>query len=446
MRFPILLSLALALVAQTARAVEVSFEQDSSLPLIYLNVVVKEGSASDPSGSFGMTNFMGEMLLRGTQSRTKEQIDLELDQMGARLEVETRPESLIFRGAVLSSQLKPFLQLLGEILTQPSLPPVELRKLKNEIVSALLEEQSRDSGLANRRFNSFLFQGHPYGKPVLGTVKDVEKFTAQAVLAHYSRLIRDHKLLVLGTGAAETKEINEWANSLGATRAGGEEPKRLSAPQNGSGLRVLIVDKPERTQTQIYAGQIGVRFTDPRFFPLYLGNHAFGGGTFSARLMQEIRVKRGWSYGAGSAFRSGSQPRMWFVHLFPAAKDTPQALALSLKMIGELKIQGITPAEFDFSKMSLVNSAGFIYNTPQKRVENLLAEKTLGLPDGFMKSYGAEVAGLNLEQVNAALKDFLKPEQLAVVVLGTAKELKPKLAKELGIPESQIQVSPYTVE
>src|SRR5688500_1513374 len=100
------------------QAAEVSFEKDPKLPIVYLNAAFKAGAVTDPASQSGMTNFMGEMLIRGTKSRTKEQLDLALDQMGARLEVETRAEALIFRGAVLSSQLEPFLKLVTEVLTE----------------------------------------------------------------------------------------------------------------------------------------------------------------------------------------------------------------------------------------------------------------------------------------------------------------------------------------
>src|SRR3954453_11556481 len=105
----------LAIVQAAKAAVESAVEQDSRLPLVYLNVAIKAGAVSDPQGESGITNFMGEMLLRGTRLRKKEQIDLEFDQMGARLDVDTRGESMIFRGAVLSSQLDRYLKLVTEI-------------------------------------------------------------------------------------------------------------------------------------------------------------------------------------------------------------------------------------------------------------------------------------------------------------------------------------------
>jgi zinc protease len=433
----------------SSHASEVSFEVDNSLPIVQINVAIKAGGASDPEKQLGVTNFMGEMLLRGTLLRNKEQIDLALDQMGAVLAVETRSESMILRGAVLSSQLDNFLDLLNEIVTKPSFPEREMPHLKSEVVSQILEEMGSDSDLASRKFTEILFKNHPYGKPILGKTTTVNKLTRKEVIDQYEKIFDDQQLLVVGTGDASQEKITVWSQRLGETlhkMHPNSKVETIAVPKNLPTRELVIVDKPHRTQTQITGGQIGIRMTDPRFFPLYLGNHAFGGSSFSARLMQEIRVKRGWSYGAGSYFRSSKQPRSWQFHLFPAAKDTPPALALTLEMISDVKAHGITQAEFDFAQTSLVNSAGFMYDTPKKRVENKLIERTLDLPDGYMKSYGPEIQKVQLEQVNNALHDFLEPDHLLTVVVGTASELKEKLAKAAGIPVDQVQVVPYTEE
>lgn len=432
-------------------AKEFDFEVDSRLPIVNINVAIKSGSVTDPEGQIGLTNFMGEMLLRGTQARNKEQIDMALDQMGARLEVETRAEALILRGEVMSSQLDPYLSLLTEIITQPKFPQQEIRKLKEEIISVIQEEMGHDSSLISRKFAEFLFLNHPYGKPILGKIQDIENLNFKKVQDHYQTLFQDPLMIVVGSGDAQLEKLSHWANQLSgllprATSIPAQKLEKVSIPQNFKNRRVFIVDKPERSQTQIDFGQVGIQMTDSNFFPLYLGNYAFGGPSFSSTLMQEIRVKRGWSYGANSSFRFGRQPRSWQVHLFPAAKDTAQALVYSLKLAENLKQSGLTLNQFEFAKESLMKSSGFMYNTPAKRVENKLLEKTLNLPDGFMKSYGTELKKVNFQAVNNALKEFLKPDQMAVVVLGTASELKPALAQELGIAPNEIQVVPYTQE
>ncbi len=434
--------------ASISQAMDVSFEEDHSLPVVQVNLAVKAGSVTDPAGQSGITNFMGEMLLRGTRSKTKEQIDLALDQMGAKLAVETRSESIIFRGAVLASQLDKFLALVTEIVTQPSFPETEIRKLKAENVSELLEELGEDSALESRNFQEFLFEGHPYGKPVNGKIKDVEAFTRAKAMAQYTRFVHDKNLLVVSSGDTTQDIIKKWADGIAEKLPSGNKPvvASVSAPKNADHRRMMIVDKPDRTQTQMSAGQIGVKMTDTDFFPLYVGNFVLGGPTFSSRLMHEIRVKRGWSYGANSGFRFGQEPRYWRAHLFPASKDSAPALAETLHLIDELKKSGITADEFAFAQSSIVNKSGFMYNTPAKRVENAILEKTLNLPTGFMKSYGPEVAKVTRNEVNSAMSKYLKPEQLAITVVGTASELKEALAKAAGIPADQVVVKPYAKE
>ena len=186
--------------------------------------------------------------------------------------------------------------------------------------------------------------------------------------------------------------------------------------------------------------------THPDFFPLHVANYAFGGPSFSATLMMEIREKRGWSYGASSGFRFGLEPRLWSLYLFPAEKDTAPALEYSLKLLQDLKEKGLKPEDFEFAKRSMINSVGFMYSTPSKRVENKLLEKTLNLPDGFMKSFGEQIQKVQLSEVNTALKNFIQPDRVTISVLCTAKDLKDSLTKAAGVTPDHVQVAPYTLE
>jgi zinc protease len=446
------LVISLCLPSVISYGAEVFFEENPSLPLINLSIAFKTGVVKDPIGRSGITNFTAEMLLRGTQFHPKEELDLQLDQMGASLDVESRIESIILRGSVLSSQLDRYLALVTEIITQPVFPDQEIIKLKGETVSMIQEELGHDSSLGARAFSKFLFRNHPYGNPVLGKVRDIQKFTPDEIQRHYKALFQDKFLLIVGSGDSSQDKILTWATHLGKTLSitnqGSLEqnPAPVARPQDTDRRRLLIIDKPERSQTQINLGQIGVTLTDPDYFSLYLGNHAIGGPSFSSILMQEIRVKRGWSYGANSNFRHGLQPRSWHAHLFPAAKDTAPALAYTISILENLKKNGITQESFDFSKRSLINSAGFMYNTPAKRVENKLLEKTLNLPEGFMKQYASHLAQLQRDRVNQALKEFLKPDRIAITVVGTAKALTDSLAKAAQISPEQIEVEAYNLE
>ncbi len=438
-----------SLITLNASAIETRFENDSSLPIVYLNIAIKGGSSNDPKGESGIGNFVGEMMMRGTKTRSKAQIDEALDQLGATLSVEARSEALIFRGRVLSSKITDYMEIVQDIVTNPTFPEKEIKKLKTEITSAILETRGKDSGLGKVFWEGFLFDGHPYGKPILGKTKEIEKISRASILKHYQNLFQDRNLLVIGSGDTENSFVETWAKRIAEKlpNTAGENPIHTAeAPKDSAKRLVRFIDKPDRTQTQLYFGQVGLRLTDPDFFSVYLANHVFGGGSFSARMMVEVRVKRGWSYGAHSYFRHGIRPRSWQAYTFPATKDTPNAITLVDTMIRAFREKGITQEEYTFARESLINSAGFAYNTPGKRVENLLLEKTLNLPDGFMKTYAENLAKTTPAGVNAAVKKYLKPDQMKVMVLGTAKDLKPKVAASLKISENEIEVVPYTKE
>ncbi|NDD91313.1 insulinase family protein [bacterium] len=443
----VLVFLSFGMVSQ-ANALEVLTERDSRVPLAYINVVLRTGSVADPIGKAGITNFMGDMLLRGTQRHTKEEIDLLLDQWGAMLGVETRTESVVIRGAVLSSNLKAFLDLTQEIMTQPTFPQSEIDKVKKETLSGLLAQQGNDNSLAGRKFGQFMFPGHAYGRPIDGTASEVSKFDRDLLFQQHRRIFRKELILVLGVGDIDRRLMESWANRLVSDlpKSTAEPLPAASKPEFSAPRRLQIVDKPNRTQTQILIGQVGTLMTDPDYYALYLGNVAFGGGSFTSRLMQEIRVKRGWSYGASSAFRFGLQPRSWRVHLFPAEKDTAAALTTSLQLIESLKKDGITEKEFQSAKQSSINSAAFINDTPKKRIENRIVEETLGLPEGFFAGLADNLKKISREDVNRALAKFLTPEKLTITVVGTAERLKKDLANAVGIPADRVVVTPYTAD
>jgi zinc protease len=444
MMFPILLSLVFG--SQFSYAVEIDFERNATLPLVYLNIVVKTGSAADPVGQSGLTNLVAEMLMRGTRHNTRDQFNQKLDQFGAQIDVETRTDSVLIRSAFLKERLLDVLPLLREMVTEPSFNETELAKVKSETKSNILESLSDDESLGLYWFQKFLFESHPYGKPTIGYASQISKASIIDIEDHYKKLFQPDNLIVVGSGDATVGAIESWAASLNSIpKTTGRLPE-LTFPNEQTTRRVFIVDKPGLTQTQIFIGKTGIRMNYTAFFPIHLANHIFGGSGFQSTLTQEIRVKRGWSYGAWSSFRFGKVPRYWNAYLFPALKDTVNAVDVTLKLIEELKTKGISQSEFDYARSSLMNKSGFMYDTPRKRAENIILEKTLDLPSGLMKGYSAGIEGTTLTQVNLEIQKFISMDQLTIVVVGPAQDLKAGLAKVTGVSEEKIVVRKYTDE
>ena len=430
-----------------SEAGELIVEQDRALPLVYISVVFKGGATQDPDGKNGLTDIMGKFMLRGTKLKTKNQIFLALDQLGASLGFETRAEFIALRGAVLSENLKPFLELLSEIITSPSFRSQELEKLKKEEISSLLDELGQDRDLIKLRFDQYYFKGHPFSKSNSGRIKDIQNLTVPDLTQHYAKLINDSQMILLASGDAHQDDFKNFMREIHEKRNNPAQLNLLSEfthhPQKN---KVVIFDKPERTQTQVLIAQKGISFNDPKLDALQLANYAFGGGSFNARLMMELRVKRGWTYGAGSGFKLGNQAHTWRMSFFPKNSDTPAAIKEALHLVKELKDKGLTQAEFDFAKQSLTNSAGFSFNTPSKRLENKLIEIIYHLPENYQRNFASRLQKLTLPNVNQALKDFLTPDQMLIGLVATSKTSKSDIAKTLGINEKEIDVQDYQKE
>jgi len=421
------------------------FEKTDRSPIVNLALVLKSGGVQDPVEKQGLSNFVGEMLLRGTRVRSKAEFERKIDELGAEIAVEVRAEALIIRCAVLEKKIEPFLALLKEAITEQVFSAVEIEKLRSELLSGLNDMKARDGRLAQELLPHLLFPEHPYGHFLMGHQKSLKSIQKKDIQQHYQALFHRTAFTLVGNGPVTPARMEEWFRELNQKLP--EAPQKqfvLSNPASASQRHVYIIDKPDRTQTQVIVAQKGALISSDAFFPLHVGNFAFGGGSFSSRLMQEIRVKRGWSYGAGSNFRFGTRERSWSLSLMPKTEDTVPALKHVLTMLDDLKMNGITESEFGQAQASLANGAAFTSNTPEKRIENRVLEITLDLPLGYMDTWKKRILETKLSNVKTELGKFIAPEGLTIVILATkTPELLAGIEAATGVKSDQIKVIRY---
>jgi len=194
------------------------------------------------------------------------------------------------------------------------------------------------------------------------------------------------------------------------------------------GRRILIVDKPERSQTQIAVATLGSHPSERAHVPLIVGNTAFG-GLFSSRLNEEVRGKRGLSYGASSSLTVGRTRDLWAMHTFPAAKDAVACLQLQLDLFDKWVASGITQDELRRSKSYLKKSHAFEIDTPSKRLDQVLDVELLDLPKRYHSHFVEHVGKVERKDIQSALKHGLAHDSQVIVIVATAKELRPQLAR-----------------
>lgn len=411
---------------------------------VHLNVVLRSGALHDPAGAEGTAYLASQMLVRGTKRRTREQFDEALDAMGAELDVSVGRESVVLEGEVLSRNLDRFVALLGEALREPAMDPDELGLLVRLTQAELEQVRDSDADLCGDLFARHMWGPHPFGRPVKGTESTVGAIRQGDVAAFSRRHVAAPNVLIAAAGDVTRPHLDALLHEhLGSLDGPVPAEPPLGGLGHGAGVRVLLVDKPERSQTQVRWGHPCIAAGDPDYFPLMVGNTIFG-GTFTSRLMQEIREKRGWSYGAYSRLFTDRRTGGVVMSYYPAAEDTVPALALGQQLFGDLVEHGVTDDELAFTKSFLVNGFPFQVETPARRMWQLAQIELLGRPADFLDTWVERVSSLTRDEVNRALRTHLHPDHLALAVVCTAEPLRDAIAALPGV--RSVRTVPYDAE
>lgn len=419
-------------------------EESRQLPMIDFQLTLRTGSAQDPAAREGVARMTARLVRMGTRRQRASQIEEKIDALGATLGIETAPGYTRFSGSVIKRNVGPFLALLGKLLTEPAFRAADLAQVQRETLADLVDLRDNDRALASREFRRAVFGTHAYGRPPLGTAASVAALDRDAVLAHYDTHYVAPNMVIGFAGDLDAAEARALVTThFAALRTGTAPSFALPAPRMARGRRVVLVDKPGRTQTQVFIGGLGTRPRDPDHVPLVVANTVFG-GTFTARLMREIRSVRGWSYGASSRLSIDRQRDAWLMYTFPAAGDAVNCVRLQLELFDTLLRDGITAEELRFAQDYLANSNAFEVDTASKRLDQRMDVELLELPRDYFDRHVERVRAVTLAEANAALRARLSRDDLAIVMVATASEVREGLAALEGV--SRVDVIPFDRE
>ncbi len=414
-------------------------ESDHALPLVQMSISLRTGAAFDPSGREGLTRFMGRLMRRTGGGLDSNEIENRLDTLGSSFGIEATHSTLSFAGTVIRRSLEPFWELAEQVVTKPSFDDAEFGRLLRETEGELIDARDNDRSIARRWFRRRLFDGHPYGRSVSGWLRSVAAIEQADVQAQWKRMLTQGNVTFGFAGDINPDEANELAQHLTSQLPVGDAgDNSVAEPGAIPGRNLLIVDKPARTQTQILIGTLGSHPDDEDHIPLHVANTAFG-GTFTARLTQEVRAKRGWSYGAYSSLPYGRRRSAFSMWTFPKAEDAAPCIALQLEMLEKWRSDGLTQEELDRAKNFLVGSHAFAIDTAGKRVGLKLDADLYRLPEGYFDAYLENVKRVSLEEANAAVRNRLSTDDMLVAVVGTEADIGDSIRKAIpNIGKSEV--------
>jgi zinc protease len=406
-------------------------EESHALPLVSIVVALRSGSAFDPPGKEGVARITARMLRRGCAGMKAHEIEDAIDRLGGELSIDLSASSLAIDAQVIGRNVEPFVDLVAQLLATPQFPEDELARLKRETAAEIVEARDNDRALAQRFFRASVFPGHAYGRSSHGSVASVESITREDVRAFYAKHFSQQNLVLGFAGDVTEAQAKALAARLCAKLpAGARVADVVPSPAPLSGRRLVLVDKPERSQTQIMIGGLGTWPHDDDHVALSVANAVFG-GTFTSRLMKAVRSERGWSYGAYARLAIDRQRQSFSMWTFPQATDAAPCVALELELLEAWRTGGVTPAEVEFIRQYLIRSQAFEVDTAPKRLHQALDVEVLGLPKDYHSAYEANVARVTPEAASQAVQRRVSTRDLVIVVVGTASEIRAPLEKAI---------------
>ena len=407
-----------------------------ALPMVTAYLVAQGGSSTDPVGRAGLADLTAELLTKGTSTRTATDVVREVENLGGAIGGSTVRDGMFLSLTVKSDELVPAMNVFADVAMHPAFKAEELERERTQALDGLKVAYSEPSQLASMVASRAVYGDGPYGKPADGTPTSLTAIRQSDVAAGYRAFWRPDTTTLVMAGDITPDAAEQLAKRLfgGWARPAGPPvpPPPAGAP---AAPRTVVVDMPQAPQAAVVVARVAIARNDPRYYPMLVAEQALGGG-YGARLNQEIRVKRGLAYGAGSSFQARRSPGPLAASTQTKNTTVPDVIDL---IRGEMERMGkdiVPPAELDARKATLIGGFGRQVETTDG-IAGFIAGLVLeDVPPAEIGRYSASVNAVTGDQIRSVSRDLIDPAPASVIVVGDARQFAPRLqAKE---PKAQV--------
>ncbi|WP_233424340.1 M16 family metallopeptidase [Pseudanabaena biceps] len=400
-----------------ANGLKVLLLRDRSTPTVTLVGQINAGAGFDSIEKAGLAGITAQNLTNGTTTKDALTLASRLENVGASLGFSAGRESVGISGISMAKDLPIVIDQLADLLQNANFPNKEFELNLQRNLLSLKSELDNPSSLARRIFQSTIYpKGHPFN--AMKTEATLKSLKREDLVSFYKKYYRPDNTILTLTGDFEPAVVrNLLEEKLGKWQAVGQPPQfKFPKVANLAATSEKQVALAGKTQAVTLMGHPSISRNDPEYYPALMLNQVLGGDTLSSRLGTEIRDRLGLTYGIYSFFQAGKPPQGTFiVQMQTSGKDTQKAIDATVALLKDVRDKGITPAEFEVAKKSLINSFSTEFANPDSIAESLLSDETYGLPVGDFYKFPQRIQSVTLEQVNRAAKELLQPDKLLIV-------------------------------
>ena len=400
------------------------------LPTVSYSLWIKSGALSDPKDMPGLASFTAD-LLDSTAKRDIIQIASELDEMGASFHADAAYGSNLttITSSGLTESADKVMEIMSDIVLNARFPAGDLRAYQRRQGDRLFRQRVNPDFLARERFNRAIYGD--FGAAILSpTPESLNKATPEALKAFHDKYYMPNNAILAISGDLTVTRATELAKKY----FGEWKNRPVEAPVFGSvtgpvAAKTYLVDRPGSVQSNILAGGLSLRRSDPDRMPLWVANQILGGAP-SARLFSNLREGKGYTYAAYSYVSSDLFPGVFVAKTEVRNNVTEPSLHELLYEFKRLRDEKVPQAELEEAKGSIVSSFALSLENPSRIAESWMAVKYYGLPADYYDKYSDQIAKIDADAVQRVARKYIDLDHLQVIVVGDAKQVRHGLAKD----------------
>ncbi len=409
------------------------------VPLVYFRLVTHGGSAADPAGHAGLASMATALMREGTANRSGPQIADAIDFIGGSLFAAAGMEYCAVQEEVLTKDTDTGLDLFADIILHPTFPQDELERERQQRLAFLESMKEDPSTLASQAFTRGVYQGHPYGIQTMGTKASIGTLTRDDLTEFHRSIFVPNNCTLVVVGDFRSEELlGKIRRAFDGWQAGARHRETLPLPGTLTGRHVVVVNKPDATQIQIAAGNIGVDIKHPDAFAVKVANAVLGDG-FTSRLMDALRVKRSLTYGVRSSFPSNLFGGTFVISTYTKNESVKEMLDAMLAEVRQFRDQGATRDEVKKAQNFLAGSFARGLQSPEALAARLTDNEVYGFPEDYVETYIEKLRAVSPADVRRVARERVPLDDLLLVLVGPVDQLRPVAAKYGEVSVAAIQ-------
>jgi zinc protease len=402
------------------------------VPLIDVFALVKTGAAADPAGQEGLASVTAGLLRKGTKTRTAQQFSADFDYIGGSFGADAGADFTNISAEFLTKDLARGLELFSDAVLHPTFPQNETDKILAQSLDGVKSAKDEPQAVLGLYYGGYLYGSHPYGRPSDGDELSLKRIQRDTIAKFYEANYAPGNTILGIAGEFDAAEVRKkLEETLGAWPARTVANTSISAVPPAKGKRLLLIDKPDATQTYFAIGNIGTAVNDPDRVPIRVVNTIFG-GRFTSDLNEALRVESGYTYGARSFFDSRKAPGPFEIASFTKNETTTPAIDLALQVLEKLHKNGVTAEQLASAKSYIKGQFPPTMETSGQVVRRIVVNEYYGLGDDEVNQLEARVDAVTPVIAKQIIDKHFPLDNLVFVLIGNASAIGPAIKKYAG--------------